>query len=101
MKELAVMETMSPEQRVVFFSYWTAARKSATTGVLLAVFLGGLGVHHFYLGRVGLGVLYLVFCWTFVPAFVALVEAFLMSGRVARYNDALAIDYAGRLKTLG
>lgn len=50
-------------------------RKSRTTAGLLALFLGGLGVHHFYLGQTGLGILYLLFFWTFIPAMVAFVEA--------------------------
>lgn len=45
-----------------------------TTAALLALFLGGLGMHKFYLGRTGMGLLYLVFCWTLIPAFISLVE---------------------------
>jgi hypothetical protein len=41
---------------------------------LFALFLGGIGIHKFYLGRVGWGVVYLLFCWTLIPAIVALVE---------------------------
>ena len=44
------------------------------TAALLAFFLGGLGVHHFYLGNTLLGVLYLLFCWTFIPAIIAFIE---------------------------
>lgn len=36
--------------------------------------MGGIGVHKFYLGKVGLGILYLLFCWTGVPAVIGLVE---------------------------
>lgn len=46
-----------------------------TTAALLAFFLGGFGVHRFYLGRAGSGLLYLLFCWTFVPTVIALVES--------------------------
>ena len=51
--------------------------KSKIAAALLAFFLGGLGAHKFYLGKVGQGILYLVFCWTGIPAIVALVEAIL------------------------
>lgn len=44
------------------------------TYALLAFFLGGLGVHKFYEGKTGLGILYLIFCWTFVPMIIALIE---------------------------
>jgi TM2 domain-containing membrane protein YozV len=54
--------------------------KSKTSAALLAFFLGGIGVHKFYLGRGGMGVLYLLFCWTFIPAFVAFIEALVLFG---------------------
>lgn len=48
--------------------------KSKTTAILLTLFLGGFGAHKFYLGQTGLGILYLLFFWTFIPAIVALIE---------------------------
>lgn len=41
---------------------------------LLAFFLGGLGAHKFYSGRIGLGVVYIIFCWTWIPSIVAFIE---------------------------
>jgi TM2 domain-containing membrane protein YozV len=52
--------------------------KSKIAAGLLALFLGGLGIHKFYLGRGGWGVLYLLFCWTFIPAIVAFFEAIIL-----------------------
>ena len=49
-------------------------RKSRVAAGVLALLLGGLGVHKFYLNKVGLGFLYLIFVWTFIPAIIALVE---------------------------
>ncbi|MCX6785914.1 MAG: TM2 domain-containing protein [Candidatus Komeilibacteria bacterium] len=48
--------------------------KKKGISVFLALLLGGLGIHKFYLGRPGQGILYLIFCWTFVPAIVSLIE---------------------------
>lgn len=48
--------------------------KSKIAAGVLALFLGGLGVHKFYLGKVGMGILYLCFCWTGIPAVVAFIE---------------------------
>ncbi|WP_046004625.1 TM2 domain-containing protein [Pseudoalteromonas rubra] len=53
----------------------TAANgKSRVAAALFAFFLGSFGAHKFYLGQVGLGVLYLFFCWTFIPALISLIE---------------------------
>lgn len=48
--------------------------KSRIAAALFAFFLGGLGGHKFYLGQVGLGIVYLIFCWTFIPASIAFIE---------------------------
>ena len=50
------------------------SKKSRMTVVVLAIFLGGLGAHQFYLGKTGLGILYLIFCWTWIPAIIGLIE---------------------------
>ena len=49
--------------------------KSRITAAVLALLVGGLGVHKFYMGKVWPGVVYVLLCWTYVPAVVALVEA--------------------------
>jgi len=48
--------------------------KNKITAGILALFLGGLGIHKFYMGNSGMGILYLLFCWTFIPAIVAFIE---------------------------
>jgi TM2 domain-containing membrane protein YozV len=50
------------------------ASSKKTTATMLAIFLGGLGVHELYLGRVGRGVLMLLFSWSFVPAIIGLIQ---------------------------
>lgn len=51
--------------------------KSKVTAGILAILLGGIGVHKFYLGKVGMGILYLCFCWTAIPAVLGLIEGIL------------------------
>ncbi len=67
--------------------------KNKVVAALLAIFLGGIGVHRFYLGQ-WWGIFYLLFSWTFIPSLVALVEAivfFLTSDRdwVAKYGPSV------------
>lgn len=52
--------------------------KSKLAAALLALFVGGFGIHKFYLGRAGWGILYLLFCWTFVPAVIGFIEGILL-----------------------
>jgi TM2 domain-containing membrane protein YozV len=67
--------------------------KSKSSAGILALLLGGFGVHKFYLGQTGLGVVYLLFFWTLIPALVAFVEGIIyltMSDADfdAKYNNA-------------
>ena len=48
--------------------------KSRITAALLAFFLGGFGLHKFYLGKTFQGILYVLFSWTFIPTIIAWIE---------------------------
>lgn len=48
--------------------------KSRIAAGVLAILLGGIGVHKFYMGKIGMGILYLLFCWTGIPALIGLIE---------------------------
>jgi TM2 domain-containing membrane protein YozV len=48
--------------------------KDKTATALLAFFLGGIGIHRFYLNQIGLGFLYLLFSWTFIPFIVDFID---------------------------
>jgi TM2 domain-containing membrane protein YozV len=54
--------------------YMPICTKSKVVAGLLGIFLGGIGAHKFYLGRTGMGILYLLFCWTGIPAFIGFIE---------------------------
>lgn len=45
---------------------------------ILAILLGGIGIHKFYQGNTRNGVLYLCLFWTGIPAILGLVEGVLM-----------------------
>jgi TM2 domain-containing membrane protein YozV len=58
--------------------------KSKVIAAMLAIFLGGFGIHRFYLGQ-WWGIFYVLLCWTFVPSIVAFIEAlvFLISSEAS------------------
>ncbi|WP_064468002.1 TM2 domain-containing protein [Lederbergia galactosidilytica] len=53
--------------------------KNKVVAGLLGIFLGGFGVHKFYLGQIGLGVVYLLFCWTTIPGIIGFIEGIIIS----------------------
>lgn len=67
--------------------------KDKTVAALIAFFAGGLGIHKFYLGQGGAGVLYLLFCWTLIPSLIAFFDCIgllMMSEQEfnARFNNS-------------
>ncbi|MEO4055639.1 TM2 domain-containing protein [Solibacillus sp. CAU 1738] len=48
--------------------------KNKVVAGLLAIFLGAFGIHKFYMGKIGRGILYLIFCWTYIPAIIGFFE---------------------------
>lgn len=64
--------------------------KSKLTAAILTLFLGGIGIHKFYLGQSGQGILYLLFCWTFIPSILAFFQFF---GLLLMSDHAFNIKY--------
>ena len=87
-----------PNPQAIFYQQYEVVRRDEVVGILLALFLGSFGAHHFYLRRTGLGILYLCFFWTGIPAIVGLVECFFMPARVREFN---AIQAGGIAAALG
>ncbi len=54
------------------------SQKSRIVAALLAFFLGGLGINWFYLNRNVIGLLSLLFCWTFIPVIISFIHMFVL-----------------------
>lgn len=100
MEDLILQKDMTDSQRMMFQSETAKVRKNRTTALLLTLFLGGIGAHHYYMGKVGLGILYTCFFWTFIPGIVAFIELFLIMKRVDRYNEEISQEIATKVKML-
>ena len=86
-----------PNAEAIFYQQYEMVRKDEVVGILLALFLGTFGVHHFYLRRTGLGILYCCFCWTSIPTILGFIECFFMARRVREYNSLQAAAIAASL----
>jgi TM2 domain-containing membrane protein YozV len=64
--------------------------KDKTAAGILALIFGGLGVHWFYLGRTGRGILYLLFFWTFIPAMIGFIDGIVL---LSTDDDAFNLKY--------
>ncbi len=87
-----------PNSQAIFYQQYEAVRRDEVVGILLSLFLGTFGIHHFYLRRTGLGILYCCFFWTGITTVLGMIECFFMPGRVREFN---AIQAAGIAAALG
>lgn len=65
--------------------------KSRSTAGILGILLGGIGIHHFYIGNAGRGIIYLLLCWTMIPAIIGLIEGIQY---LTMTDDAFALKFA-------
>lgn len=97
LKVSQIASSLPSDKQGIFMMQYQNVRKDPTTALLLALLLGYVGGHKFYLGQVGLGVVYLLFCWTFVPGVIAFIEAFAIAGKVGEYNEQKAVQLSTML----
>ena len=97
MDEFSLQKGMTDSQRMMFQAEMASVRKDPMVAFLFTLFLGGLGAHWYYMGRIGLGLIYTLFCWTLIPGIVAFVELFLIQKRVVRFNNLKAQEIAKRV----
>jgi TM2 domain-containing membrane protein YozV len=67
--------------------------KSRGVAALLCLLLGGIGGQRFYLGTPFIGLLYILFCWTFIPLLLSMIELLVL---LVMTDSAFRRCYAGR-----
>ena len=95
----ALLKELTDEQATYFAQGYRGKRKDSSTVLLLNLlgFIGLAGVHRFYLGQTGMGVIYLVtvgFCFV-----GTLIDIFTHKGMVEEYNLARASETAMFVKS--
>lgn len=88
-------------ERLQFNQEFDRKAKSRGWGIAWAIGLGGLGAHKFYMGQIGLGILYVCFVWTSIPLALGIIEGiFFMGKRVDAHNEKVAQDIMLKLKAM-
>ena len=85
-----IKSDLNDEELEIFNNTFRKRKKSVFLGVLLTLFPCGFGFHKFYLGANKAGWLYLIFCWTFIPVIIQLVEVLFMGKIIEAKNLDIA-----------
>jgi hypothetical protein len=85
---------MSDEQKLAYIVQFTRERRNPNVALLLCLFLGCIGAHHYYMGRVGKGILSSLFAWTLVPFVLSLFACSKIRVNVQRHNFVRAAELA-------
>lgn len=94
LKVSQIASSLPADKQGLFMMQYQNIRKNPTLAVWLALLLGGVGAHKFYMGNTVLGIVYILFSWTLIPAIVSFVEAFTIAGKVGEYNEQQAARIA-------
>lgn len=62
-----------------------------TAYAICAILLGSLGIHKFLAGKIGMGVLYLLFCWSGIPGIIGLIEGVVALTKQADANGNIVV----------
>lgn len=85
-KEFELLRQLPPDGKTMYLKQW----KNPWTAFWANLFLGGLGVQFFYLGSWILGLVCLLFCWTFLPLFFSIIFIPIIVPLVKMGNNRLA-----------
>ncbi len=65
--------------------------RSRHMAAFLAIIFGGAGIHKFYLGKAGWGLVYILFSWTFIPMIIGFIEGI---GYLLMSDKSFELQYA-------
>jgi TM2 domain-containing membrane protein YozV len=84
---------LSDTQRMLIEQRITNDKPSTGAAYILCIFFGVLGVHRFYLGRIGTGIVMLIFTLTFFGLIIsgiwAFIDLFLIPSMIRERVDTL------------
>ena len=70
--------------------YSSSSPKSKVVAIILAVFFGYIGLHHFYVGKVGMGILYIFTCGLFCIGWI--VDIIKIAGGNFKDSNGLSLN---------
>ncbi len=93
---MTFQDGMTDQQKMMFMSQYNSEKKDRSTGLILSILLGSIGVDRFYLGDTGMGMLKLLTLG--LCGIMTIIDWFSIMGRVDDYNRRKAQEICAALK---
>lgn len=94
-----ILQRLSEVQRVQFNFFYRQNCKSLGVAYVWLIVFGIFGLHRFYLDKRSAW-LHVLFCWTMIPALLAVIDLFLLPFKLRKYNMTLAASLAEFIREL-
>ena len=98
MDALLIKQTFTTKELQLLDGEFNKRKKSTSTSWLLWVFLGGLGGHRYYLGKIGTAILMTITLGCF--GLWTLIDAFLLSGNIRKANEQIEMEIIEKIQTM-
>ena len=95
-----LLKKMNHNEAFTFYNEYNLRSRQLSVGISLALLLGWLGVHRFWLEDKKRGFTFLVFFWTLLPALLSIFDALCMFELCKQYNNKLAKKLFDDIKEL-
>ena len=95
-----LIKKLNRNEAFAFYNEFNLRRRQPSVGISLALLLGWIGVHRFWLGDKKGGITFLVFFWTLLPGFFSIFDALCMVELCRQYNNKLAKKLFDGIKEL-
>lgn len=86
-----IEKNLEPEEESAEYSHPLPPYKSRSVAVVLCLFFGLIGMHKFYIGRVGEGILYILItillCWTVIAPLLVLALCIADLFRIIQWKE--------------
>ena len=101
MEHAALLQGLTDQEILLFQGEYNSRKRSPAIGFALNLFVGAVGAHQLYLGRLGIAVVYVLLTFTFgLSVIIALINLFGIAEQVRTYNIRLAQTIVAEVRSL-
>lgn len=101
MEHATLLQGLTDQEIVLFQNEYNRSRRDPSLVFILTLFFGMFGVHQFYLGKIGVGIVFFLLFFVFgLSILIALINLFSIIDGVKMYNLERAQEIITQIRSL-